>query len=469
MTRPLDRSNIQSLVFQPHRCGHSRHFLFRSTDKGRGKRFLAEWMPRVAHGAMDLDHPPGPLINISVSWPGLDKLGAFDDLGGVKAAEKVFYFDFKDPPDAASLGAYGPSLPDNWWNKRFKSSDIDLTMHVYCTSEDKLAEASEDIRESASRNLLEELIPTLDGEAITGKALGEDLAGLRKLHFGYSDGFSQPEVNWDADPALGVGPPPNGKGAYPRGHFIIDDWDEDAQSFPRDDPWRSLVRHGSYLAVAWIYQDVAAFNRFIRENGPKAAPPGTPQKDAEELLAAKMMGRWRDGTPLALSPDKPNAALAGEDFDYSHDPKGDRCPISAHIRITNGRDQPLNFANQMMFPAGFPRVLRRGSSYGPALEGEIDDGKDRGIIGMFLCANINQQFYALTRWIAATNFSKAFADQAGQDPLFASRQVPRASNGFTMPTANGPVTLTGLPNFIRMQGVAISLLPSIETLRRLCA
>jgi len=465
MTRPLDRSNIQSLVFQPHRCGYSRHFLFQCGDKPGAKRFVAEWTPRVTHGGIDLNDPPGPLVNIAVSWPGLDKLGAFDDIGGATEAEKVFYFDFMDPPDAASLGAYGESSPKNWWNQRFKSRDIDLTVHVYCTSPEMLAEASKEVRDSARRNGLNELIPTSDGEAITGQALEPPPLGLRKLHFGYSDGFSQPDVNWDDDPAFR---PPDGRRAYPRGHFIIDDWDENAQSFPRDEPWRGVVRHGSYVALAWVHQKVASFNRFLRENAPKIAP-GLPQKDAEELLAAKMMGRWRDGTPLVLSPDKQASHLAERNFDYAQDVAGSRCPIAAHIRIVNGRDQPLDAGHSKMFPAGFPRVLRRGSSYGPWLDGEIDDGKDRGILGMFVCANVNRQFYHLTRWIAKTNFSDAFTDPNGQDPLCASRSVPRASKSFTIPGASGDVTLTDIPDFIRTQGVAILLLPSLATLHRLSA
>lgn len=464
MTCPLDRSNLQSIVLQSHPCAHSRHFLFRCKDKPGAKHFLAEWTPRVTHGGIEIDpnNPPCPIINIAVSWPGLDKVGAFDDLGGVKEAAKAFPFDFMDPADAVSLRVFGPSAPENWWNKRFRSKDIDLTVHVYCTSPEMLAKASEEVRASAHRNLLEELIPTRDGEAITGQVLGAGIPGLRKLHFGYSDGFSQPRVD---DPAFAQG---NSKEVYPRGHFIIDDWDEKAQSFPREEPWRGLVHHGSYFAFAWIYQDVAKFNRFLRENAPRVARPGMSQEEAEELLAAKMMGRWRDGTPLVLSPDRRDPSRAVEDFDYSEDKDGFRCPAAAHIRIVNGRDRPLNFRNQKMFPDGFPRVLRRGSSYGPWLDGEIDDGQDRGIAGMFFCANINDQFYPLTRWIGTTNFSDDYKDNpTGQDPLFASREVPRASNNFKIPTDNGPVTLVGMPNFIRYQGVAILLLLSLGTLRRL--
>ena len=470
MTRPLDRSNLQSIVFQSHPCAHSRHFLFRFNDKAGGRRFLAEWVPRVTHGgiAIDPNDPPGPIVNIAIGWSGLDAVGAFDGLGGVGAAAQAFPFDFTDQPDGISMRAYGESAPENWWNRRFKSQDIGLTLHAYCTSTDQLESASAEIRESAKRNSLEELFPTGTGEAITGQALATATPGMRRLHFGYSDGFSQPQVNWDDDPALGRGPPPNGKGHYPRGYFIIDEWDDQAQSFPKSDPWRALVRHGSYVAFAWIHQDVASFNRFLRENAPKVARPGMSQAQAEEFLAAKLMGRWRDGTPLVLSPDRPREDLAGEDFDYSNDAAGFHCPVAAHVRIVNGRDRPLNAANQFMFRAGFPRVLRRGSSYGSWLDGEVDDGKDRGIAGMFICANVNKQFYPLARWIGTTNFSDDYKDSpTGQDPLFASRAVPNASSSFAIPTDDGPVVLEGLPDFIRIQGVAILFLPSLATLKTL--
>jgi deferrochelatase/peroxidase EfeB len=461
------RSNIQSLLFAPHSCAYSRHFLFRCADPVGAKQFLAEWLPRVSYG--EANHSsPGPFVHIAVSWHGLNKIGAFTTLGGQRRAEWAFPVDFMDPPSQASLRAYGVSSPENWWNQRFKSSDIDLTMHVYCTTEQMLEETTGDIRESARRTSVDELVPTKDDEAITGRVLGTGLPGLRKFHFGYSDGFSQPRINWDNDPALN-GPAPSGRIAYPRGHFVIDEWDENAQSFPREEPWRGLVRHGSYAALVWVHQDVAAFNRFLRENARKIAPLTMSQKDAEELLAAKMMGRWRDGTPLVLSPNVANVDLAEKDFDYSQDQRGERCPMAAHIRIVNGRDQLLDFTNQAMFPAGFPRVLRRGSTYGPWLEGENDDGLERGIFGMFICANINQQFYSLMRWIGRTNHSDVYTDQHGQDPLFASRSVPDATDRFTIPSEDVPTTLQDFPDFIRIQGVAIVLLPSLSTLRQLAS
>ena len=64
-----------------------------------------------------------------------------------------------------------------------------------------------------------------------------------------------------------------------------------------------------------------------------------------------ILGRWRNGTPLVLSPDT-DASSGGfdperlNDFEYvnsdgSGDPRGVRCPIGAHIRRANPRGQPV--------------------------------------------------------------------------------------------------------------------------------
>ena len=50
-----------------------------------------------------------------------------------------------------------------------------------------------------------------------------------------------------------------------------------------------LGRNGSYAVFRKLHQRVALFRQFLRANS------ATPQE--EELLAAKMMGRWRSGAP----------------------------------------------------------------------------------------------------------------------------------------------------------------------------
>ncbi len=91
-----------------------------------------------------------------------------------------------------------------------------------------------------------------------------------------------------------------------------------------------------------IATDVVGFENFLQSNKGKIDP---------ELLAAKMCGRWRNGVPLALSPDtdSPPGGIPIEqlnNYDYvnedgSGDPKGIRCPVGAHMRRINPRGQPV--------------------------------------------------------------------------------------------------------------------------------
>ena len=63
-------------------------------------------------------------------------------------------------------------------------------------------------------------------------------------------------------------------------------------------------------------EHVGAFRDFLREHGQ------TPEE--QELVAAKLMGRWRSGAPLVLAPNADDAALGADmqrnnDFNYKED------------------------------------------------------------------------------------------------------------------------------------------------------
>ena len=57
-----------------------------------------------------------------------------------------------------------------------------------------------------------------------------------------------------------------------------------------------LSCNGSYLAYLRMEEHVGRFREFLRQHGET--------RDDQELVAAKMMGRWRSGAPLVLSPDR---------------------------------------------------------------------------------------------------------------------------------------------------------------------
>src|SRR4051794_17495593 len=125
------------------------------------------------------------------------------------------------------------------------------------------------------------------------------------------------------------------------------------------------------MAYRRLQQHVGAFRDFLRKQG-------GPTAEGQELVAAKLMGRWRSGAPLVLAPDKDDPALGADparnnNFDYgTMDPHGYAIPLGSHIRRMNPRDTAHNMHRR--------RVIRRGGTYGPHLpEGAPDDGAERGL------------------------------------------------------------------------------------------
>jgi deferrochelatase/peroxidase EfeB len=456
-----DIDNIQALVVRSSAKPLVNVLLFRLADAGAARQFVREYAARVPRGAAG-DVAGRPEFHLLFSWSGLEKLlrghPALDVAQGRRAFE-VFFADPTQAPGslamARQLGFIGASAPERWWDGRFVADEIDLAIYAGFDTEQK-AQALADLRAAAARFGLTELaLP-----AFPDGALGGNRPGDGRLHFGYRDGITAPDIDWSDSGRANAVDLREILVGYPN-----DDYPTSPQ---RGGPWQDFARDGSHVALAWIYQDVATFNQFLQQNSTKA-PPNVPRELAQEWIAAKMLGRWRDGSPLSKFPDAPpNPPEPSNDFGYAGDPGGLKCPITAHIRVANGRDQPLKFANQVRFPKGAPRVIRRGFSYGPKLEGLADDGVDRGLVGLFCFARVNEQFYTVLRWLQKTDFSDAFKTipdgLESQDGLFGNRGFPGANKAYHIPAANGSAITLQLPDFIRYKGVAVFFAPSMKAL-----
>jgi len=155
-----------------------------------------------------------------------------------------------------------------------------------------------------------------------------------------------------------------------------------------------LGRNGTYVVFRKLHQRVAEFRKYLKSN--------SKDPNEEELLAAKMMGRWRSGAPLALCPFHDDPALGvdakrNNNFLFQEDdPLGFKTPGGSHIRRTNPRDAEIGGV------ARIHRMIRRGTAYGPLLpEGVLeDDGVDRGLVFAFVGANLGRQFeFVQSEWI----------------------------------------------------------------------
>jgi Dyp-type peroxidase family len=242
------------------------------------------------------------------------------------------------------------------------------------------------------------------------------------------------------------------------GEFLLGHRDEDG-GLP-EAPAAPFDRNGTFMVYRKLAMDVAAFRRFVAEQGERF--PGGP-----DALAAKIVGRWPDGTPLSLSPERPDPELVSDparinDFTYGDDPHGLKCPVGAHIRRANPRDAEGFFGGKL---SDRHRIVRRGRPYGPRLpEGVLeDDGVDRGLVFVCFQSDLWRQFETIQAlWI---DDGDPFGLGADKDFLIGEP----SGNGAGKMTIQGdpPFVVRPQPRFVTTRGGEYLILPSISALRRL--
>jgi Dyp-type peroxidase family len=293
------------------------------------------------------------------------------------------------------------------------------------------------------------------------------LLGEQREHFGFTDGFSQPAIEGVArEDVRGQGIPYKRAPWWPLsrtqwravkpGEFVLGYEDED--SGPAPAPPAPFDRNASFMVWRKLHQDVAGFRAQLAEQAERL------QLD-EELVAAKLVGRWRDGSPLVLRPDAPDPALGNDkeranDFRYGDDPHGLRCPRGAHVRRTNPRDA-LGWEGRL---TARHRILRRGMPYGPALpEGAAEDGEARGLLFVCLQASIARQFEIVqTQWC---NDGNAFGLGREADPITgpAGGEVRHIIEG------DPPHVVAPLRSYVECRGGEYLVVPAVSALRALPA
>ena len=291
-----------------------------------------------------------------------------------------------------------------------------------------------------------------------GKALPDGY-----VHFGYRDGLSQPFVAGGPRPTrpypdLGV----NKDGSSPVGDFLLGFENTFGNQYSPGVANTSLGRNGSFAAFRILKQDVAGFEGYLQAASVKVGLTA-------DQLTAKLMGRWRTGVPLALSPkgtcpvpsDRLNMFLykSAAPGQAEPDPMGVACPIGAHIRRGNPRDETV---------AGFftqqARIMRRNVPYGPPFNPEQpNDGIERGLVGYFINADFANQFqFLMSQWLSTDNFVGGMI--SGVDPIVGANS--QSSSNFMLPTSpTSSVKVSGFERFVITRGSAYCFLPSVTGLR----
>ncbi|KAI0478137.1 hypothetical protein F4859DRAFT_48294 [Xylaria cf. heliscus] len=399
--RPLDINNVQGDILEG--LGKkNQSFLFFRIKAGQASKFrddLRSFIPLVTttteakkfHQAIhegkqeaSRQGKPFPLIensgvNIAFSKKGLVALGITDNSGDP-------IFEKGMLADARSLG---DDLAD--WDANFKK-DIHGVITVVANNNIVLDRTLDQIRkifQVGQKDVTIEEVTRLVGQTRPGAEKGHE-------HFGFNDGLSQPAVqNVDA----GVRSEP-GEKPIRQGVILLGREGDDGLANPGEAPQGvkrpSWALDGSFLVFRYLKQLVPEFDAFLEAHPlpvPKIRGPRDPT--GAELLGARLVGRWKSGAPVDLTPLRDDPALATRQ-DFRFDQKNqERCPFAAHVRKTNPRSD---------LPAGateIRRIIRRGIAFGPEVTNEERKAKkssadaklERGLLFTCYQSNLENGFH----------------------------------------------------------------------------
>ncbi|MGO8071080.1 Dyp-type peroxidase [Rhizobium leguminosarum] len=259
------------------------------------------------------------------------------------------------------------------WDPYFQG-EVDA-MVVFASDDSEQLDAATSLLETAARKFLSsEQICVI--RATSEKHLGTE-------HFGFVDGISQPLFfQADIDHYASNAPVEYDPSFDPRDIVLA--------RFPQRKNYL-----GSYLVFRKIEQDVERFKQSIHA---LASTLGV----EKEFVEAQVLGRFRDGTPLTVSP---TSGLGPQNnFHYIADSKGMKCPYHSHVRKMNIRSSLGDDAFRM--------IARRGVPYGS------ESGGDAKVGLLFMCYqnDIGRQFEFLqSKWANDPNFPHN--SRAGVDPI----------------------------------------------------
>jgi Dyp-type peroxidase family len=409
------------------------YLLLHITDRADGRE-LVRRLHRIVSDSQTSDRT-GTTLTVAFSYHGLRALGVPQE------SLDSFAPEFREgmAARAAVLGDVGESSPEHW-ERPLGSAEVHVAVAVLSPDPAGLQEAAEKARQAHAE---------LPGLQVVWRQDCYQLPTGR-TSFGFKDGIGQPAVEGSGRPSTRPQEQP-----LKAGEILLGYPDETGElpSMPTPDV---LGRNGTYVVFRKLHTKVAAYRRYLRE---RARTP-----DEEDLLGAKMVGRWQSGAPLALTPDHDEPALGADarrnnDFGFADDPRGFKCPVGAHARRANPRDA---LDHDGSVDVRLHRMIRRGTSYGPMLPRGVleDDGADRGILFVFAGAHLKRQFeFVKTQWLNDGIFIGAPAEK---DPLVGPND---GTSGFTVPRRPIRRKLQNLPPFVVTRGGEYFFAPGLNAMR----
>jgi deferrochelatase/peroxidase EfeB len=459
----FEPADVQGNIVRGYRKPRVRHLVLEVADPAAARRWLADSTSGRSDGVPQITSEapwaskPDSCFNIGLTYEGLRALRT------PAASLETFPTEFIDGMSARALklGDAGPSAPATWPVPFNDPKRVHLIATIYAN---EIAQLDGTQRRALSDGRALRLLGTRDGWCFDGN----------NVHFGYRDNIMQPRFDGIHDPERYA----DGQPMAPLGTVLLGYPTNFQDLFWRVPQPDALGRNGTFSAFRVLAQDVAGFEAYLSKaadellkhpNVDEVLPPGAEASIGEglsrhaalrELVAAAMCGRWRNGVPLALSPDTPNPSPEVDKANFDYD-DASRCPYGSHIRRCNPRGGQIvqRVANNSR------RLVRRGMPYGPAYDSAKPDSEERGLLGNFIGANLGAQFEALScDWL---NLGLQDPRVTGSnDPLLGANE-PETS-WFDLPLKSGAtIRLRGLPRFVQTRGGAYTFLPSLSAIRYL--
>jgi deferrochelatase/peroxidase EfeB len=422
---PFDQ--IQGFILRGYTHPRVRHFMINVPNAAAGRKFIGAVTPMITT-ATPWSVKPAQCCNIAFTADGLSALGI-----DVSNPGSGFSTEFVQGAIARGnscvtpdydLGDTGESAPANWILS-LGTGRVHIIVSLFA-----LDEGARDDGTSVINAMMKSA-----GVEPLGFHDSDDTLGDSRVHFGYHDSISQPNIDG--------APPRNIKDNQPvvsTGEFVLGYNAENSvfRAGPLFDP-----ANGTYSAFRILKQDVDAFYEYLAA---AAAESDVPQ----EVIQAKLCGRWADGTPLVLSPDAPDPGVSLNNFDYSKDKPARSCPIASHIRRSQRRNEDTQAH----------RLLRRAAPYGPPYVPK--DGVERGLIGHFICSSLQQQYeFIVSQWV---NGSTVTAQ--ARDPLIGAIDETHPPD-FILYWKGEKKHLKSFDRFTTTRGGAYCYFPSIAGLKAL--
>jgi Dyp-type peroxidase family len=440
------QGNVLSGFNKSYQCLLGFKFASENGSVLRAKRWLRDVMPlitplsqsyasklRVREFRLRAKGDPEDLrdkfFSVAFSYPGISKLT--DQSGGFSQA-------FQDGQWHRAASLLGDPIKgdrgglSSWKVGRDKSSTPDIFAICAADRLEDLVELREVVLAHAASARLERIYQE-DGHDLPPGPNGT----TGREHFGFKDliarirvrgrkshasgdYFSPRKAGIPQDPVLPEFAAPGEVLVWP-GQFVLgyerQSTTDTRSSLPAIEPQPYWARNGSYLVFRRLTQDVMAFRRFVQHVREQLAKDPAYGSITEEQVSAMFVGRWPNGTPLEVSPASSTPPNPTNDFEYlkdnwppgsnsQPDVLGTRCPVSAHIRKVNPRDQGSDLgpsADNMC-----RSLLRRGIPFGDPLAPDAEPNseptrQERGLLFISYQASIEETFETLTQdWMNST-------------------------------------------------------------------